>query len=225
MTYLELVEKLRKRTGTGGTQLTDVSNLTGALWRLTDYVNEAWRQMQTARRDWSFRWAEFSEPLTAGSQTYDMDSEIGSGIIMSVQPAVITLETTGTPATRARLQLLNYPYFDELFGDRAAISGRPVYLTIEPPGKKVKFNTILDVNCTLKGKYQKIIQSLVNKDDTPILDPQYHEVIFHCALMKWAEFEEADDIYIKAEKNYSQGMLTMANDLAPKVLVGADALA
>lgn len=225
MTFLELCEKLRKRTGTGGGEMTDVTGLSGALARLTDYVNDAWVTIQASRRDWSFRWGEFASTLNSGSQVYDMDSIIGSSIIKNIQPAILTLEKATDTNSRARLTLMDYQYFEDTFGHSPAASGRPVYVTIEPPGKKVKFNTTLDVNYILRGKYQKILQELSSKDDTPTLPDEYHLAIFWLALRMWAEFEEADLIYKLADREFENWQTRMVNDLVPKVLVGGDALA
>lgn len=225
MTYLDLCKLLQQRTGTGGSDLAAVTGLTGAQRRLVTYVAEAWKDIQVARRDWTFRFNTFSVTLTAGAQSYDMDAAIGAGLAQTVQPRVLTIEKSGDTSTRKRLSLLDYSYFEDLFGDKVASSGRPSYVTVEPQNRRVKFDTLLDVNCVFKGTYEKAVQTLAATTDTPTIDAQYHDAIFYKALMKWAEFEEADSVYITARNSYDEWMQRMVNDLTPKVLVGADALA
>lgn len=224
MTFLELANKLMQRTATGGSDLTAVTGLTGAQRRLVNYVIEAWTDIQSARRDWGFRWAEFSVTLASGSQVYNLRTAINAGEVKLGTYFTIEKQTDST--TRRRISLLDYNYFEDVFGGRPAQSGSPLYATLQPDGQNIKFDVSLDVNYVLKGKYQRVVQVLAATTDTPTgLPAEYHDAIFYLALMKWAEFEEAGDIYITAKRAYDEWMQRLVNDFLPKVLVGQDGLA
>lgn len=205
--------------------MTAVTGQTGALRRITQYVADAWLEIQTARRDWTFRWAEFSKTLTAGSQVYNLQTAIAGGQIL-LSTNQFTIEKASDNTTRHRLTLLDYSYFENLYGAQVIQAGNPLYMAIQPDGQNVKFDVTLDADYILKGKYLTAPQTLAANTDTPTgLPDAYHLAIFYRALMKWAEFEEAQQIYITARNSDMEWQARMANDLCPKVLFGGGPIA
>lgn len=224
MTFLELVQRLQTRTGTGGSDVAQVVGNIGDLRRLVNYVQEAWTEIQAKRRDWSFRFGEFSVACALGSQTYNIQTLLGT-TIERAGTLLLTLEETGVANTKTRVELFDYGFFEDIYSVRDVGTGRPTACAFLPNFKQVKFNVILDKNYTLKGKYELQNQTLAANGDVPTLPEQYHMAIFERALMKWAEFEEAAGVYNTAKMAYEDWLTTMVNDLCPKILVGQDAMA
>lgn len=229
MTFLEIVQKLQRRTATSGT-LTSVAtptSLSNGIRRLVDYTNEAWNEIQTARRDWSFRWAEFSKSLALGSSDYDLNAAIAGGEIRLGTGPFLLVKNSDT-AIRREIRLLDKAYFDECYplkNQALLAAGMPVDMTILPDGKTVRFNCRLDAAYTLSGPYFQAVQVMALDADVPAMPARYHDAIFWRALKHWAEYSEAADIFNTASRHDLMWETTMVNDMTPKILHGNQPLA
>lgn len=207
--------------------LSTVLNQTGGVGRIVEYVKEAWLEIQASRRDWNFMWDEFSESLTAGSTDYDLNAAINGGEIQIGTGPFLLVKNSDT--TQRRIILLHdKSYFDDLYARTIGIATAsfPTAMTTLPDGETIRFNVPLDVNYTLSGPYYLAAQVFAADADVPTnLPVRYHGAIFYRALKKWAEFEEAGEIFNTANASDQMWQTVMVNDLAPKVLVGAEALA
>lgn len=209
-----------------------MASQTGDIRRLVTYLNEAWVEIQVLRRDWSFRFGEFTETVPDGTVTHTFTSITAQTII---QPTALVLAKVSDATQRRRLNLLDKQFFDDNFAARRATDspGFPLYACLIPPAAgdgdearhRIRFEVETDGAFTLTGNYQTAIQELTANADIPLMPGQYHDAIFYLALMKWAEFEEAESVFITARDKYNQWLTTMVNDLCPKILVGQEAFA
>lgn len=225
MDYLALCNKVKSRTGISGSDLTDVTGLTGEHARLVEWVKEAWTEIQAQRRDWSFRWTEFSQSLTAGSQSYNLKTLLAGGEI-DLRTGPFLLVKNSDTTQRRRIILLHKDEFDNRFQNQTLTAGYPLHACLLPDGETIRFDRTLDVAYTLSGPYYRAVQVFAAKTDTPTgLPVRYHDAIVYRAIKKWAEFEESNDAFLMANRTDMEWMDTMVRDLTPPVLVGANALA
>ena len=55
---------------------------------------------------------------------------------------------------------------------------------------------------TINGEYYQVATPLVNDADVPILDSQYHDAIVWKALIKYGEYEAAEDALGRGKAEY-----------------------
>lgn len=110
MNRLELAKRVHLLMGAGTGELpgalpaTTVAQ-TGDLGRIVAAVDEAWRAIQTARKDWLFMRSEGSLPLVPGVQRYPL-YQTGPLLSVSVTGAVVTATVASTAALRAGLSVV-----------------------------------------------------------------------------------------------------------------------
>lgn len=97
MNRLELAKRVHLLMGAGtgtdlpGTRPTTTLNQSADLARMVMSVDEAWRAIQTARKDWLFMRSEGSLPLVPGVQRYSLVQQVSS------ITSVTTTATLNTP--------------------------------------------------------------------------------------------------------------------------------
>ena len=70
MNYLQLCNRLRTNVGIVGVDMTSVTGQTGELQRVTQWVNEAWMDLQAMRQDWMWLRKSVAFPTVANQISY-----------------------------------------------------------------------------------------------------------------------------------------------------------
>lgn len=220
MTFLELCQRVQLESSLGGSSaIAQVQNQTGDLAKIVNWVQAAWRELQSERREWSFKWQAFTVVLTAGSQDYNLVQLIDN-TTPDIQLAEGPLVLFGTYGRR-RLDRMDFDLFMDRYLNLDASSGIPLAVTILPDRQTIRFEVSLETDSSLTGSYYVENQELTVNGDVPIMPVKYHDAIVYGALKKYAEYDEADRIFATASANYDRWHDLMVRDLLPKVLVGA----
>lgn len=70
MNFLQLCNRVRQDCGISGSDLTTVTSQTGEFLRITNWVNEAWMDVQAMRTDWMWMRKSITFPTVAHQTTY-----------------------------------------------------------------------------------------------------------------------------------------------------------
>ena len=71
MNYLQLVQRAGLEVGASGS-ITDVSAATGEFLRITNWINQAWLELQMEHNDWLFMRKSATFSTIAGDGDYDI---------------------------------------------------------------------------------------------------------------------------------------------------------
>lgn len=213
MNYLELTRRLATEVGVSG-HIQTVQGAEGEALRLANWIKEAWLELQLLRDTWRWRVDEFEVSVPAGQATLDT----------SAYPEfhrVLPDDVFGKPANTDTWQALSYvtfPDWQSLVRSRPSQTGTPVYFT-ERPDLTVELAPVPSTDYKVRGLYVKKAQELTNDFDVPLLPPEYHMAIVYKAMMLYAGYEAAPEIFQSAAQGFNRVYKTMVNSDTPVVLL------
>ena len=200
MNYLELCQRLVRETGIADSGPTSVVGQTGDYRRITDWVNDAWLQIQSMRKDWAWMWATGTSTLTANTSLVTLPSDAE--------------EIERVSLGQAYIQRLTYDELADAY--REITAGQPSAFAIRPDGK-LAFNAKPESNLTVTYEYYKVPTSMVTNIDFPGMPSRYHMLIVYSALREYALFDVAPEIEKKAVVAYEMMLADLERDQLPKI--------
>jgi len=223
MTYLELCQSLRQEVGIAGTGPATVTSQTGEMQRVVDWVAGAYRELQNRRRNWNFLRADFSLTLSAATQEYSL-ATLSLTELASWETCDVRVYLTDT-ANEMHLTYYPWPDFKRmfLFSTSRTTTGRPTHFTIKPD-KSIVFYPVPDDAYTVVGEYFKRAQVLAADADEPLLPEQYHMLIVWQAIVSYAVYEAAPEVYAGAKEKIRLYLPQLESDSTPTITM-AGALA
>jgi hypothetical protein len=205
MNYLELCQTVRREAGVSGNGPASVIGQAGEYRRITEWVADAWVDVQNVHR-WLFRIADLAFDTVPGQAIYTPgDLNLTDLIDYKLTGVDDVLFLSGAP-----LEVLEYSYFRRHTLPRADLTGHPTLVTVDGD-RALRLYPIPDAVYPARGEYWRRPQRLADNSDTPQgLDPALHRVIVYRALMLYARYEAASEIYQDAEINYQRLLAEMA---------------
>lgn len=220
MTFLQLCQRLRQEVGIAGTGPTTVTGQTGELKRIVDWVASAWEEIQNSRTDWDWMRSTFSFTTVADQDSYTSTQAGISSRFDRWDTGLLRIYTTASGVGDETL--LDYiPYDDWRMIYRVGnnTAGRPTTATILP-GNSLGLGYKPSAGFTVRGEYWKSAQTLSSDSDTPEMPSAFHMAIVYKAMMYYARYMAANEIYEDAAISYRRVMNRLLSDRKPSVLVG-----
>lgn len=221
MTFLELAKRLRQEAGVSGTGPSTVLSQTGEMKRLVDWINTAWLDVQQDMPD--YNWMKGSFTLTLSST--DPEYTPGNASLADHRAWVnrsLKVYTTSV-ADEEELGYIPYDEFRSLYMVGSVATGRPFCYTVTPD-KSLRFFPTPDATYYVTGEYQKTASEMAADADEPGLPAEYHMAIVYRALMKYARYEAAPEIYEDAKAEYKRMMTAIKLDQLPDIQMGGPLL-
>lgn len=226
MTFLELCKRLRSECSISGSGPTTVIGQTGEMERVVNWVNDAWMDIQAQHPDWEWLRKSFSFTTTDGKSTYTPTecgvTDLGEWKIDSMRYYPTTVGTRG----EIHLTKMNYDAWRDLYQFNAyrSVKTRPINVTVCPDLSLGLGPSPNDVGYTVVGDYYRLPQLLVNDADVPAMPEKHQMVIVYRAMMYYASYTAAAEVYQRGEMEYRKFMRRMRTDRLPP-LRAAGALA
>lgn len=222
MNFLQLVNRVRVECGVSGPALVTAQNLTGEAARIASWVNASWVDIQTTKEDWQFMLQDFQFNLTA-QQTFYTPTQAGVGTTFA-NWKYDSFRCSSPGQNFADEQLINYmpfPIFRNLYqyGNMRTTYARPVVVTIDPQ-KRLGFGAVPDQAYVIGGQYFTQPTELVDDTDTPIIPDRFHMMIVYRAMMHYAGFEAASEVYQRGEFEFGRLFKRLEVDQLPTVVSG-----
>lgn len=205
MTYLQLCRRLAQECGLSGTVPTGVTNQTGELKRIVDWVASAWDEIQSRHRDWRWMRVGFTLSTTSGDDDYAYSSATDALTAAAIarfrrwlvtdpeNPPKCYLSSSGVSA-EYWLSYLSYERFRTLYQIGTEQIGQPAHITINPQNQLVLGPTP-DDTYVITGEFQRGNQTLSADADEPEMPDDFHMLIVYDAMLKYAGFDAANEIY------------------------------
>lgn len=176
--------------------------------RIVAWVNMAWIDVQTEHPNWRWMRASATVATTASDNSY-APSEFSTTNFGHWIPNTFRCYTTSVGQSDEQ-HLIYMPYdqwrniYD--FGANATQTGRPAHFSVGPD-QSVKLGPAPNsTGYTIKADYQKEPSDMSGDSDTPDMPDEFHVMLVWKALMYYAAFESAPEVYQSAEREYKRHM-------------------
>lgn len=221
MNFLQLVNRTRHECGVSGADLPSVTGATGEAGRIVDWVRSAWVDVQTAHEDWEFMRQPVEFNLTAQQQTY---TAANAGLTDFGNWKRDSFRCSSVGNNYADEQLLNYMDFTTFrnlyqYGNMRNTFARPVVVSVTPQ-KSLAFGSIPDQPYVIVGEYYTAPVELSLDADTPTLPVRFHMMIVYRAMMYYAGYEAAPEVYSRGELEFRRLMNRLEIDQMPTLVSG-----
>jgi len=228
MNYVDLVEDLRVECGVSGAKLVTVQNLSGELNRLKTWIRDAWQELQLERIDWKFMRRTISIPTQPGKQRYSLaevsalnpacDIDAYKQDSFTIDPFDDLDQQQEQP-----LGVMEYSHFRNMYINAYPTMDperwqRPTIMAIDD-ARAIWFGPCPDDTYFIRGECWVNPQVLTADTDVPIMPAKYHKVIVYRAMKKYAGYESANDVRVRAVQEGKNPELTLFNEQLPQVIV------
>lgn len=236
MNLLSLSQELVVECGVSGT-LTTVAGQSGEMARTIAWIGKAWEEVQLAHDDWFFmRSSNILNPGTTGMQFTSVSGTAS-------YPLGTGAGTCGIPSANfgkwARGTFRNYPtavgvageiemtdeFFDVwrdtyMLGANRSVKTQPVIVAIGPD-ESICLGPPPAAGYTFTGDYFTAPTVMAVDADTPTgLPVQFHRIILWKAMMLYAGYESAPEVFQKAAPLYESAMSRLERIKLPTATPG-----
>lgn len=224
MNFLELVNRTRVECGVSGPALATVQNLSGEAARIANWVNAAWVDVQTTKEDWQWMRTGFEFNTTAQQQIYTpTQAGVGSTFANWKRDSFRCSSVGQNYGDEQLLNYMEYTTFRNLYqyANMRTTYSRPVVVTIAPGSdKSLGFGAIPDQAYVISGEYYKKPTELSADIDEPSLPNRFHMMIVYRAMMFYAGYEAAPEVYSRGETEFKRLMNRLDIDQLPTTVSG-----
>lgn len=226
MNFLQLINRTRVECGVSGasTPLSTAQNLTGESARIANWVNSAWNDIQTSKEDWQWMRQPFQFNTVAQQQIYTPTEAGIASTFGNWKRDSFRCSSVGQNYQDE--QLLNYMEWTTFrnlyqYGSSRTTYARPVVVTIDPD-KSLGFGSIPDLAYVITGEYYvKPAEFSADTDaPSPYFPDRFHLAIVYRAMMSYAGYEAAPEVYSRGELEFKRLMNRVEIDQLPTMVSG-----
>ena len=226
MNYLQLVNRLRVECGVSGANvpLTTVVALTGESYRMANWINSAWVDVQTAKEDWQWMRNPVQFNTVTQQQIYT-PTEAGVGTTFGNWKRD-SWRASSVGQNYADEQLMNYMDYTTfrnlyMYGNMRTTYARPVVITIDPD-KSLGFGSIPDQPYVIVGEYYVQPTEFALATDAPptVFPDRFQMMIVYRAMMFYGGYESAPEVYQRGEFEFKRLMNRLDIDQLPTIVSG-----
>lgn len=222
MDFLALCKRLRSECGVSGTGPSTTVSQTGEYERLVNWINSAWLDIQRKHDDWLFMRGGFTVNTTAADGIYAYgdctDTTTSTAISAFRKWHTDTLKiylTSGGVSGESNLPFMDYPMWYSIYNTGQQTDAYPHQFTVDQ-SLQLRLAPKPDGIYTVSGEYQKRATELSGDTDTPELPTEFHDAIWYRAMMKYARYYAAVEIYDDAKNNYNRIINEMERTQLPE---------
>lgn len=219
-TLLQLVNAVREEGGVSGGTLATLASARGETLRIKNHVIKAWKEIQSILRDATFMRGDYSFATSDGDgDISSAGAGIASGFLRFSKTRCTCYVTATGVADEFPLAWMPFEAFREVYLTGSQVNGRPESFSVNKAGELLLGPKPNSTGYTITGEYEKSVTALSADDDAPDI-PEQDEVIEYRALMKYARFEAAAEIYDDAKANYNRIMSDLRTKYLPEITLG-----
>jgi hypothetical protein len=197
MNFLSLCQRVVLESGISNSGPSSIDSQKGDMQRMINWVNNAWFELQAKRNQWQWMRKKATVGIRKGEKQINLPSDFKSIVC-------------GTLFVDGRKLFESKALTD---GDQASVSP-PQSFYYDLDGS-LKLSSVPDFDYSLSLWYYVKPSHLINGTDSPLLPEEYHMMIVWDALREYAIFDEAPELYQKAEKNYKTLLYRLENSFLP----------
>lgn len=211
MDFLALVNRARVECGVSGasTPLTTLSGVTGESLRMKQWVNSAWVDIQDAHEDWQWMRYPLQFNTVTQQQAYTTTEAGVAATFGNWKRDSFRASSVGQSYRDEQLMnFMEYTTFRNLYiyGNMRTTYARPVVVSIQPNDKSLVFGSTPDQPYVITGEYYKTASELSADTDEPVIPSRFHMIIVYRAMMYYAGYEAAPEVYSRGEIEFKRLM-------------------
>jgi hypothetical protein len=233
MNFVQLCQRLILETGTSGA-LTTTQNVTGEMLRMTTWVNSAWAEIQTKHQNWEWMRSSYltgggvSFPTVAGQAYYQFGAAPGQvGITFDqfgswAEDSFRCFTTLAGTNDECLLDPITFDGWRDayMYGSQRSVQTRPVAVSFGP-GQAVCLGPPSNGLYTIEGDYYRAPSQMALDTDLPTgLPAQFHMLIIYQAMMMYAGYEAASEVFQRGEQGYEKLLSQLEALRLPQVFMG-----
>lgn len=208
--YLSLCQDVVRECGISGTLTTTVSQA-GEFNRVVNWVKQAWIEIQNRHNNWLFMRHEASVDTTAGDGTYAASDFTDLTLSTAItnfshwlvedleDPPKAYLTSTGIGG-EYWVSYLDWHYFRTVYlsNQNRTTQGQPAHIAVDPR-LNIRLGQLPNDIYTVTVNYYRSAQEFSLDADTPTgLPSQFHSIIMYRAMEKYAGYESAQEVMVRA---------------------------
>lgn len=219
--FLDLCQRLASEVGVSGSGPSSVTGQTGESARLVNWVAARWMTIQRKHPDWSFL---LESPgvsfVTVAGQVYYTPTQTGvtAGVVGQWKRNTFRCYHTsaGVPS-EIFLPYVEYDYFRDVYqlGNLRTSQVQPTVMTITP-----EFSIGLQTPAagyTITGDYFTVPVAMTADGDIPSIPTQFIMSIVYGAMMDYAAYESAPEVYQRGQQAYYEYLRQMEKNRLPEI--------
>jgi hypothetical protein len=221
-TFLDLCQRLASECGVSGSGPSAVTGQTGESARLVNWIASSWLSIQRRHADWSFLLVSPGVSfVTVAGQVYYTPTQTGvtAGVVGQWKRNTFRCynTTAGTPS-EIFLNYVDYDYFRDVYqlGNLRTSQVQPTVVTITP-----EFSVGIQTPAagyTITGDYFTVPIALEDDGDIPTIPSQFIMSIVYKAMMDFASYESAPEVFQRGQMGYLEFMRQMEKNRLPEIL-------
>lgn len=202
MNFLALVNRARQECGVSGPPITTLAMLTVEGQRFSDWIAQAWTDVQEMRTDWQWMRKDLSFQTTAGviGNSYS-PAAIGSPDVAEyVRSNFRVYLTAGGSNAEQFMTYWDWGDFRDayVFSSPRNVLSMPLNITVKPDHSLMVWPNAANVY-TIVGEYYRIPTDLLVDSDDPSspgndLPTRFHLLLVGLAMRSYAAYESAPEV-------------------------------
>ncbi len=218
MTFLELCQRLRSEAGQVEAGSPSVVGQTNEYLRTVNWIQTAYTDIQNLHAEWNFLRTDLAFQTVASDNTYPISdisaTEYGEWIPESFRSYRTSSGVTGEQF----MEWLDWPDFRDKYviGTNRTLEGNPRYIAQKPDTSLIVFPTP-DAAYTINGEYFKRAQVMSANDDEPLIPTKFHMIIVWRALMFYAGYTSAPELYEVGQREYKNMLFKLESSQLPRI--------
>lgn len=216
MDFLALCKKVRQDAGISGTGPASVISQTGVYAKIVNWVSQAYEDIQTDRKGWTWRHLDFEFQTQA--LVSDYPPALGQLSHFFKDDINIYLTSDGK-ATERKIEYIDYARWKRDFSTGVVTENYPRKYTIAKDGS-LRLAPTPDAIYTVSGDGQRELHTLVDNTDVPLVPEELHQAIVEKAIVFWAMDQEAEQERQYHLNLYRGFMTRMRRDYLPEIKYG-----
>ena len=222
MTFLQMAVRLRQEVGGSGTGPTAVTGQSGEYKRFVDWIVTADEDIQRMHNEWLFMRGSFTLNTVSGTGSYtaaDCVTPITDLRDWRKDTFKIYLQSAGS-SSEVAMFFIDYQQWYDIYNTGSQTNSSPLYFSI---GNDLSLKIAPKPNAVyvISGEYQKSVDTLAASSDVPVYPSEFHMAAVYGAMMKYARYTGAAEIYADAEKALKRIIKEMRRTQLPRTKFGA----
>jgi len=226
MNYLALCNSLHEKTGESGGPLITTVNQSGYYLEITNYIKDAWLDIQLKHPAWRFLRRQAAPLALTGNNLVDADAWVGANLagaaIDEYHKSTFSIyETVRGTKDETPLTYVPWERWKAIFGlnyDDGKLA-RPIHVTIEPYSGILQIGATPDKDYTVTFEFAQQAIELTVDTDTPRISPPLHDIIVWNALEHYAMAEESQAQVVRARRYYSRYLNRLQRRELPEISI------
>lgn len=222
MNRLQLVQKLRQRTGGAGSGPTSTVGQSGEALDYVDWIDEAWLQLQAEEQDWHWMRKDASFQTVSGQIAYAATTIAPDWARWHVSDSWRLFTTAIGRRDEGFLTPWEFQTWRDSFdfGLQSTLLGRPTVFAVRPGDHAIVLGMTPNAAYTVTGQYQAAPIAMTADSDVPGLPTRFHMLIVYKAMMLYGSHEAAPEVYAAGKGEGDKMMAALRLDQLDTIAYG-----